>query len=275
MLRVKDVMDAIERMAPAALAASWDNVGLLIGRPDGVVDGVLVGLDPTLELLAEAGEIGANMLVTHHPIIFKPVKALRTESPDGRFIRRALVDNTHVIGCHTNFDSGNIGVNDLLGRGLGLENLRPLEDGVPCPGRRERLCGPGRIGDYESPLGTHEFLSRLIRTLSPPWLLSAGSGPQKISRVAVCGGSGSDLAEAALAAGAEVFVTGEVKHATARWAEDAGLWIIDAGHFATENQAMAFLGRQLQQFLGSRWPHVRVTVSTRQSSPLTLLKSHP
>ncbi len=268
---VQDILALIETIAPMELAQPWDNVGLLIGRPDSKVNGLLIGLDPNNTLLDEAEESGVNTIITHHPVIFHPLKAVRTEQPEGQFIRRALRSDFNVIGCHTNFDSTNSGVSDYLIQGLGLDNCRPLADSTACPQDNSRICGLGRIGSYPEPITAAVFLSRLQKTISAPWLLSAGPKPKMISKVAVCGGSGSDLAETVHAAGADVYVTAEVKHATAGWAEATGLWIIDGGHFATENPAMKTLAQQIGTALTKKHKDIPIYVSKKQSSPLQLL----
>ena len=261
----------METVAPVSLAASWDNVGLLIGSAAAEISGIFLGLDPTEQLLAEARACGANTIVTHHPVIFRPLKALRTEQPEGRFIAEALAAGMHIIGCHTNFDCTNSGVSDWMAKKLGLKGLLPLQDATTCPQDENRLCGLGRIGTYEPALSADLFLSRLKSALSAPWMLAAGPRPGSISRVAVCGGSGSELAQVAHAKGADVFVTGEVKHSHARWAESARLWLIDAGHFATENPAMELLAQKIRNHLTPLDSGVNVTLSREQISPLQIV----
>jgi len=265
-MKVKDLLGALDRVAAFGLAENWDNVGLMLGSPNNTIQGILVALDPTEEVLEEAGEIGADCIITHHPLIFHPLKAINTEQPLGRFLRRALKDNTTVIGCHTNLDQTVGGVSDVLAGSLGLLDLKPLlpagNDQSSEPG-----AGFGRIGRLADPLNGEAFIGYLCDFFKLPALRVAGRLPEEISTVAVCGGSGSDLAEAAYTSGAQVYITGEVKHSTARWAEAIGLCIIDAGHFATENPVVESLVEILQSILAEKDIDIPVWYSEKQQNP--------
>jgi dinuclear metal center YbgI/SA1388 family protein len=263
---VQDLLDILDDIAADDLAEAWDNVGLLIGSPHHRITSVLLALDPTIELIGQAQHYGAELVITHHPAIFHPLKNLRTDQPVGNFISSALIAGVSVIGCHTNLDSTRGGVSDVLAQTLGLVNTEPLVADKSC----NNACGLGRIGNLDKAVTPDGFIARIYNALSPPWLLEAGPRPELVRRVAVCGGSCSDLSETALQAGADVFLTAEVKHAAARWAEEAGLWLIDGGHFATENPAMP----ALQQLLADRLKQADMAVqiySAHQDPPLKLI----
>lgn len=267
---VQELINILQKIAPEALAEDWDNVGLLVGKPSQPTHKVLLALDPSPALVNDAVANDCDLILTHHPIIFRPLTSLRTDHPTGRFIASALQHNIAVIGCHTNLDAALGGVSDVLAQGLGLINTSPLVAGrSDCT--TEKRCGLGRIGTYSTALQPDDFISRLLQTCSPPWLLEAGKRPQRVKTVAVCGGSCGDFAERALAQGADVFVTAEIKHSVARWAEDAGFWIIDGGHFATENPAMAALQQQLQQHLAATNTPITITTA-QQQAPLRIIK---
>lgn len=240
---VQDFLDILQRTTPENLAEDWDNIGLLIGDPGRTVHRILLALDPSWALIEQARVGRFDLIITHHPVIFRPLKALRTDTPIGRFIAGATRADIGVIACHTNLDAIAGGVSDTLAAALGLTAITPL---IPSARGCPSTCGLGRIGSLPAAEIADDFLARLQRACAPPWLLEAGARPPRVTRVAVCGGSCSDFAETALHQGAEVFVTAEVKHSVARWAEDAGLWIIDAGHFATENGAMAAFAARLR-----------------------------
>jgi len=265
-VKVQDILNIIETIAPAGLAEDWDNVGLMIGNPADPVESILIGLDPTLPLLEEAGARGANLLITHHPFLFHPLHSIHLGSPEGRFVEHALQARINVIGCHTNLDSAAEGVSDSLASRLGLADTVPL---LPHSGSGQ--CGMGRIGRYREAVTVDEFIEQLREACSPPWLLATANRPVSISRVAVCGGSGSELAAVALEKGAQVFVTSEVKHSTARWAEQAGLWVVDAGHFATENQALGVFAEKLAGEVKRLFKPIDMNITRQQSSPLLLL----
>jgi dinuclear metal center YbgI/SA1388 family protein len=265
-MTVKDLLKTLDEIASFGLAEQWDNVGLMLGDPNQPIRSVLVALDPTEEVLSEAQEIGADCIITHHPLILHPLKAIYTDQPMGKFLRRALENEISVIGCHTNLDQAAGGVNDVLANSLGMVESRPL---VPVGNEPDAASaiGFGRVGRLADPLSPEAFIGYLCDFLKLPVLPVAGQLPEEISTVAVCGGSGSDLAEAAYASGAQVYVTGEVKHSTARWVEAAGFCIIDAGHFATENPVVESLVEILQGIFTENDISIPVTQSAKQQNP--------
>lgn len=269
-VKVQDILDIIQDVAPSGLAQAWDNLGLLVGSPDNPVTSILLALDPTVSLIAEAEKYGAELIITHHPAIFHPLKSLRTDHPVGNFICSAVQAGISVIGCHTNFDAVCGGVSDVLARLLGVVNAVPL---IADPSNRcGKKCGVGRIGTLPEAVSTDSFIADIYKAISPPWLLEAGPRPDTVFKVAVCGGSCSDLSETALSAGADVFITSEIKHDVARWAEEAGLWLIDGGHFATENPAIR---QGLQKLLTDKCRELDMNVRVhigRQEAPLRLVK---
>ena len=267
-VRVQNILNILQGIAPLDLAQSWDNVGLLVGSPDGCVTSILLALDPTTALIAEAEQCNAELIITHHPAIFHPLKSLRSDRPSEKFLHAAVRTGIHVIGCHTNLDAAYGGVNDVLAQLLNLQGAVPLlPDGRECSGKE---TGLGRIGVLTESVSSESFLEQLYTVLSPPWLLEAGARPEKVRKVAVCGGSCADISATALAAGADVFITAEVKHDVARWAEEAGLWLIDGGHFATEYPAMEGLRQLLVERLKASDMGVQVQCA-RQEPPLRLV----
>ncbi len=270
--KVQDIINILEEIAPEELAQSWDNVGLLIGSPENRVSSILLALDPTIDLIKQACEVEADLLITHHPAVFHPLKSLRTDQPTGHFIHSALQASLNVIGCHTNLDSACGGVNDVLAGLLGLQETKPLLADSDHHYQDCSTPGLGRVGRLSEPLSAAGFINLLNTTVAPSWLLEAGPRPDTIKRVAVCGGSCSDFAETAMIAGADVLVTAEVKHATACWARETGFWIIDGGHFATENPAMEALGQLLTERLDRTGLKVQVE-TVDQEPPLKLIRA--
>ncbi len=266
-LFVRDILDILEQIAPSSLAESWDNTGLLVGDPDASVQSLLIALDPVASLFHEATSNGANVIITHHPALFHPLHSLRTDRPVGSFIAQALRNNIHIIGCHTNLDATIGGVSDVLARGMQLQGITPL---VAEKTDASSGCGLGRIGNCAPAMQPSRCIELLQQTCHPPWLLEAGPRPAQVTRIAVCGGSCSEFAETAMEAGADLFITAEVKHSIARWAEEAGFWIIDGGHFATEHLIVEPLRQRLLQELGKRNMATNV-YAARQQPPLTLV----
>jgi len=272
-LSVKNLLETLDKIAAFDLAEQWDNVGLMLGDPDQQIRSILVALDPTEEVLAEAKECGADCIITHHPLIFNPLKAIYTNQPLGRFLRQAIKNEISVIGCHTNLDQAIGGVNDVFANNLGMVESRPLTPIGKNPDTAGNLegagAGFGRVGRLAETLSRKAFIERLCAVLNLPVLRMAGQVPEEVNTVAVCGGSGSELAEEAFASGAQVYVTGEVKHSMARWAEASGFCIVDAGHFATENPVIKSLVKALEGVFSERGLSIPVRPSAKQQDPFT------
>ena len=263
---IEDISKCLEQIAPAAIAEPWDNVGLLVGDQDRTVRSILVGLDPTLSLLEEAITLGADTVITHHPAIFKPLPAINTAEPSGKFLETALKQSITVFACHTNFDSVVPGVNDILMELLGISSSHPL---IPSTSQPLDGAGMGRIGSYAQPISDKTFINRLLEILSLSSVMVAGKIPPEIQTVAVCGGSGSEFAETARKAGADLYLTAEVKHNIARWAEDAGFCVIDGTHYATEKPAITLLTKTLRAFAQENSWDIRIEETKTEHHPLT------
>jgi len=262
-IKLKDILAYVGQFAPWELAEPWDNVGLMVGNPDQEATGVLIALDPTRQVIEEAILKKANIILTHHPLIFHPLKSINTATPIGQFLKKALAHDIAVVSCHTNLDIISDGVSDALARVLYLHNTRPLT----LTGNRPDQ-GFGKVGNLPKPMQGKAFIHFVAQRLQLEAMMIAGPLPATVSTIAVCGGSGSDLAEAALQGGADVYITAELKHSVARWAEDNGLCVIDAGHFATENIIIPFLLARMTAFFAENHNPAPVMASQRQNSPL-------
>jgi dinuclear metal center YbgI/SA1388 family protein len=269
-VRVKDILRSIDGTAPFSLAESWDNVGLLVGDAEREVSGVLIGLDPTTLLLDEAIARGVNTVVTHHPIIFKPLQAINTATAEGRLLEKALSNKLAIIAAHTNFDSAVGGVSAVLARHLGLGDLAPL---LPVAGTGAHI-GLGCIGSYGAPITAGVFRRRLLQVLQLQRVRMVGTLPETISVVAICGGSGSEFAPQARDLGAQVYLSAEIKHSTAIWAVENGFCVIDGSHYATEKPAVAELVSKLQETArNEHWP-VSIFASTMEHHPFLDLEEN-
>jgi len=263
-ITIECILKFLNSLAPFSLAEGWDNVGLLIGAPGEKVTGIMIGLDPTSHLLDEAIARGANLVITHHPIIFQALKSIRTDQPTGAFISKAITQQIGIIACHTNLDVVPNGVSRILAQRLGLTDLAPLN-----PTATDSGIGFGLVGTLPVPISNHEFLEHLCKLLGLPAISIAGRLPDTIRQVAVCGGSGSEFAPMAQASGAQLYITGEVKHHIARWAEEANFCIIDAGHFATEHLICEVLASELASILTSQALKIPVYATEKQKNPFS------
>ena len=229
---VKDVVNIIEQLAPPSLAEGWDNVGLLVGDGDAVCKKILFALDATDEVIAEAAAAGADMIVTHHPIIFKGVNALNTSTALGRRLLKLVKNDIAVYCAHTSLDIAQGGTNDILAQLIGLKDVQGLmqtENGML-----------GRVGDLEEKTTLKALTNKLIKALGMPAANVTGSPETEVIRVGLCTGSGADrdFMLAAKNALCDVYITGDVKYHEAQFAQDIGLCLIDATHYYTESIAM-------------------------------------
>lgn len=268
---IKDIITCLDEIAPFTIAETWDNVGLLVGNRNREVKSMLIGLDPTTKLLDEAQKIGADTIITHHPAIFKPIPSIDTGEPAGKFLEQALNSKINVFACHTNFDSVVPGVNDELTDLLGLENISPL---IPTTSQPVDGAGMGRVGYYPQPLDRSMFLNRLLAVLELSSVQVAGSLPERISCVALCGGSGSEFAEVARNCGADLYITAEIKHNIARWAEEAEFCVIDGTHYATEKPALRLLTEKLIAYATTHNWDISISETTTERHPFTMVDSH-
>ncbi len=240
-LRIQDIIEHLDQEIPFDLAEKWDNVGLLVGNPNQEVKTILLALDPTTSLIEEAVQRNADTVLTHHPAIFKPLATINTSQPEGRLVAAAISNNISLIACHTNLDSVVNGVSDILARRLGVKDVQPL-----CPSATgAEGSGLGRIGRLDAPWPGKKYLEKVVDVLRLPALPVAGPIPEQIETVAVCGGSGSEFAAVARNLGADVYISAEIKHNIARWAEECHFCVIDGSHFATEQAAVQLLAERL------------------------------
>ena len=226
---VADICSCLEEWAPPELAEEWDNPGLQAGNPQEPVRGILVALDLTRKVISEAVEHEMQMVVTHHPAIFTPIRSITTDNHTGSLLTECIQNRMAVFSAHTNLDSASGGVNDVLCRRLGLQDTYPLVEN-----RNRDGAGLGRIGMLDGSCSLGEFIERVACALEIGNLSYVGDPSATVRKVALCGGSASDLWEIAHEKGADVYLTGEIKHHAVVAAEETGCALIDAGHSGTE-----------------------------------------
>ena len=242
MATVADILAFVENLAPRYMKCDWDNVGLLCGRKEKDVKKILVALDPFRSVIEEAVEIGADCLVTHHPLIFRnPLMAVNEDTETGRCVLTLIEHGIAAINAHTNYDLAPDGVNDVLARMLGLQNIEVINpEGEDTQGRPYGLLRCGTVGE----ISLKAFLVGVKEHLSCEGLRYVDGG-KPVRKVAVGGGSCADEMGDALAAGCDTFVTADVKYNQFRTAFELGLNLIDAGHFHTENPSMPVFAEKL------------------------------
>ena len=263
MITVKDVEEKLFSWARREYAEEWDNVGLLCGRENKEVRCILVSLDPFLHVCREAEEVQADLLVTHHPLIFNPAKSVSDRDAVGQSILFLAQHDISAINAHTNLDQAPGGVNDVLAHTLGLQDIAVLHPcGTDEQGRDWGLLRSGTVEETE----LKAFATMVKEKLNCPGLRYISSG-KTVRRVAVGGGAcGSEIQEAA-EAGCDTFVTSDIKYNQFWTARDLGLNLIDAGHFETENP----ICRGLAAFLRQAFPEIEVIESKKHFDPVQFL----
>ena len=214
MKTVDNILTVLDGMAPLSTAEEWDHAGFQVGDLEAPVTKALVCLDVTEAALNEAQTIGAELIISHHPLLFSPL----SELPADHLIYKLAVAGISNVAMHTNLDKARGGVNDCLAAALGLSDLR-------------EAYGLGRIGTLETPLSPKEFAVKVKTLLGTAVRVKEGS--DNVNTVGLLGGAGGDVLETAEAAVADAFVTGEIKHH--QWLAAPDITVVDAGHYATEN----------------------------------------
>ena len=248
MTTVVDILNFIESIAPPYMKMDWDNCGLLCGRKDRKVHKILVALDPFRNVIQEAIDLDADLIVTHHPLIFRsPLMAVNEDTETGRCVLELMEHGIAAINAHTNLDLAPGGVNDVLAQTLGLQDIQIIN-----PIENYGLLRCGTVA--EQPLSA--FLTSVKTNLHSDGLRYVDTG-KPVKKVAVGGGSCADEMQEALDAGCDTFVTADVKYNQFRTAFELGLNLIDAGHFYTENPTMPILAEKLAE----HFPDVAVEFS--------------
>ena len=250
MVTVQDILDFLQAVAPAELKMDWDNVGLLCGEASKEVKTVLVALDPFTAVCEEAAEKGADLLLTHHPVIFQPLANITDETTVGRAVMTLIRNDIAAVNAHTNLDCADGGVNDVLASKLGLADIRKV-DGDPDGLLRQGTVKQQSLAD---------FMVNVKVALDCNGLRYADGG-KPVNRVAVGGGSCGSAMYDVLDAGCDTFVTADVKYNQFCDAKALGLNLIDAGHFPTENPVIPHLAAKLQ----AAFPEISVIVSEKHT----------
>ena len=253
MTTVGDILKFLETVAPPYMKETWDNVGLLCGSAKQPVTKILVALDPFESVCREAETEGADLLVTHHPLIFQAPKSITDDDGVGRAILQLIRGGISAINAHTNLDCAPGGVNDVLAVTLGLDDISVINpSGADKEGRPWGLLRQGTV--TEQPL--EEFLDH-VKTALRCGGLRFVSGGKPVHRVAVGGGSCAGALREVADLGCDTFVTADVKYNQFWDAAELGVNLIDAGHFPTENPVCAVLAEKLR----AAFPEISVILS--------------
>lgn len=252
---VRDLLAAGEALWPRAGAEDWDRPGLSVGSINNGLTGVLLSVDVTEEVLAEAISFGANAILSHHPLLLRGVNYLPEETSKGELVSKAIRSGISLIAAHTNADIVEDGVSDVLAKRLGLTNVVPLVTSSQSEGH-------GRIGSLASPTTLGELVEHIATWLPATARGIAATAPatNPVQRIAVCGGAGDSFIAEAAAAGADVYITSDLRHHVA---QEASIALIDVSHWASESIWLHKAAEQLTEAL----PGLEITVSAISTDP--------
>ena len=246
---VAELVAVLDRLAPPALAEEWDNVGLLVGRHNQPAHRVLVALDLRDEILGEAAELGCDAVITHHPPIFPSLSAISDDTPATELVLRAAESRIAIVAAHTNLDAATGGLNDVMADLLGLTATRPLR-----PSPTDPSVGLGRVGQAPARMTLERFVKRAGEAFDAPRRY-IGDPSARVRTVACCTGSGASLLPDAQAAGADVYVTSDLKYHDADRAH--GLALVALPHARVERVAMKRWAKTLERALAQEDVDVR------------------
>ena len=261
-----EVIEVLETAYPIATAQSWDKVGLVTGDPDQPVHRIHLAIDPTLAVIDEARAAGADLLVTHHPLLMRGVNSVAVTSAKGASVTNLIVADIALYVAHTNADVAAEGVCVALAEACGLTDLEPLAVVEDQP--------LGRVGRLPAALTLGDFAQAMARALpsAPVGIRVSGPPEATVERVAVLGGSGDDLFDAVRASNADVYVTADLRHHPALEAREeargSAPYLVDAGHWASEAVWLPRVAALLREELGDR---VEVEVSDIVTDPWTFV----
>ena len=258
-VKIKEVISALERFAPLPLQESWDNAGLQLGLTEAEVSGALLCLDVTEAIIDEAVGKGCNLVVSHHPLLFRGLKHITGATDVERAVMKALKSDVAVVSMHTNMDNAEGGVNWKIAQKLGLTGIRPLRprEGAKCE---------GAIGELPEEMVSCDFVLMLKRALEAESVMANQLLRRRIKRVALCGGAGDFMLDDALAQEADAFVTGEM-HYHQYAGHDQQIQICVVGHYESEH----FTTEVFADILARECPEVRVVTAETNTNPILYL----
>lgn len=258
---IGDVAKVLEQFAPPALAEDWDNVGLLVGDPEWPARRVVTCLTVTPSSVAEAVSGEADLIVSHHPLPFQPLKSLTPATTAGRLLLELISAKIGVYSPHTAFDSAPAGINQHLAIGLGLQEIQPL---IPAVGTVEADIGAGRFGAVGGESTLLEVVGRVKNFLGIDHLKVVGADDQPVTRVAIACGSGGSFLSKAIEQKCDCLVTGETTFHTCLEAEARGVALVLPGHFASERFALLSLADYLREQISG----IEVWASREEQDPI-------
>ena len=260
-MKIKEIIAALERFAPLPLQDGFDNAGLQIGLTDAEATGALLCLDVTEAVIDEAIMLGYNLIVSHHPLIFRGYKSITGKDYVEQCIMKAIKNDIVIYSAHTNLDNAPEGVNFKIAEKIGLKNVQVLE--VKEQSCCEEMAGAGVIGELDMPEGETEFLKRIKKTFEVGCIKHNKLTGREVQRVAICGGAGAFLMPLAIRQQADVFITGEIKYHD-YFGHDGEILLAEIGHYESEQYTKEIF----QTIIREMFPGLPVQATRVNTNPI-------
>ena len=261
-MKIKEVLSALERFAPLPLPESWDNAGLQVGLTETEVSGALLCLDVNERIVDEAVQKGCNLIVSHHPLLFRGLKTISDLTDVQRTVMKTIQKGICVVSMHTNMDNARGGVNFKIAEKLGLQQVRffapKTVDGIEA--------GSGVIGELSEPMAADDFILKVKKTFDVECALCNELLKRPVRKIAICGGAGDFLLDAALAEGADAFITGEM-HYHQYFGYEQAIQICVIGHYQSEQ----FTAEIFRDIIQKDCPGVRTEIAETYTNPILYL----
>ena len=261
-MKIKEVLSALERFAPLPLQESWDNAGLQVGLTETEVSGALLCLDVNEKIVDEAVAKGCNLVVSHHPLLFRGLKTISDLTDVQRTVRKAIQRNVAVISMHTNMDNARGGVNFRIARKLGLQDVRlmasKMVEGVEA--------GSGVLGLLPEPMAADDFILKVKKTFGVECAMCNELLRRPVQKVAICGGAGDFLLDEAVKAGADAFITGEM-HYHQYFGYEQQIQICVIGHYQSEQ----YTAELFRDIIERECPGVQTYIAETNTNPILYL----
>ncbi len=258
------IIEAIEKFAPLSLAAVWDNCGLIVGRSGKNVSKIILALDATPAVIKEAVNKEADLIVTHHPLTFNPVKNISDSTPIGESLLELAENKIALYSAHTNLDSCKGGVNDVLAELLGLEEAAPSFFDANLAGEKSSF---GKTGYLDRKITLEQLAKRVGEALNDDTVTYTGDGGVMIGKVGCCSGSGGMFIDEAAKSGCEAFITGDIKYAQALQALSQGMSLVNFGHYQSE----VIILNKLKTVLSEEFDDIVIEISSAGTLPFNIV----
>jgi dinuclear metal center YbgI/SA1388 family protein len=271
-MTVADIIDIMEEISPTCLAEDWDNVGLQIGSTAWPANKIWIALDPLPMIIQNACKEGVDLLITHHPLFFKPIQTLDLGTVQGKIIERCIQNKLSVYSAHTNFDSVSGGLNDIFADRIGLHNCCVFKQLNSVQIDPNSCHGIGRVGDLSPPLRLKQLAHTLKQQLHLNFLRVAGDPDLLVKKVAICTGSGSGLLNEFISSNVQVYISGDLRYHDAISALEAEKGLIDVGHFPSEQIMLDVMARRLKKkIMPSDSDSIRIEACHLEQDPFRAL----